>query len=628
MDTASKTNGRSYGLDTEVSTVPGVTKCLKAFQTLSNTADATVSTDRLSLRAATADCNGRFRVWSGNIGAHKTGKSSLDHRLRETAYIKTRVLRLLDDLCGLLNEAISIISGVRRPQETTISEEIDPDSGSDFEDGDTKPGQDTEIQQIFVEILELINCLYRLSMSVRNPTGTQRYIKSAHIDTSYFEPYDIEHVRQKFPLAWDYLVQRLGKAISRRRQYLKYRETHAAKIAQHLDEKDNTTVFSETTASDRVREEVKSVASGSSFATSVGSIQKARIPSMPKAAHSGLPFECPYCRAIECVNDTNAWIKHVHRDLQPYMCTFENCKTPNEMYEGRRQWFNHELQQHRRTWACNSHCRRKYASAEALITHVKKAMPGLYSNEQLPTLVEMWAAPIDVLTVSPCPLCGDEIAGTLQLQGHIGRHLEEIALFALPNDSTGSDEDEDNHASAANSDNASQLIHSDGEYHVTCDICQGDAKTHYHCSICSNNDFDMCKSCYRQGHWCTDTSHPMKKRSPQPNPPGQGLYYYTMNLPTHTFSLSPHRGEGGAAEESEVMRSDVGFPLEKLTEQSAVLDEEDIQEENAAPDHIEPETPKNALCTKIDRRLVNVEALKQGDERYTETFDHVIVLRV
>ena len=148
-------------------------------------------------------------------------------------------------------------------------------------------------------------------MSIRNPTGAQRYIKSAHIDTSFYEPYDVEHVRQLFPQAKEYLIERLGKAVSRRRQYLKYRETHAVKLAQHLDEMDTATALSQTTASALlvhgvVREDTRSVTTEASGATSVTSVQKARMPSMPQVAGKQQPFQCPYCRTIECVKDTNS----------------------------------------------------------------------------------------------------------------------------------------------------------------------------------------------------------------------------------------------------------------------------------------------------------------------------------
>ena len=38
--------------------------------------------------------------------------------------------------------------------------------------------------------------------------------------------------------------------------------------------------------------------------------------------------------------------------------------------------------------------------------------------------------------------------------------------------------------------------------------------------------------------------------------------------------------------------------------------------------------PPNARWTKIDRKLVNPEALEEGNERYEERIDYVIVLRV
>lgn len=40
----------------------------------------------------------RLRVWAGNVGAHQTGKVSLDHRLREASWYRDRVVELLDDL--------------------------------------------------------------------------------------------------------------------------------------------------------------------------------------------------------------------------------------------------------------------------------------------------------------------------------------------------------------------------------------------------------------------------------------------------------------------------------------------------------------------------------------------------
>lgn len=47
---------------------------------------------------------GRFRVWSGNIGAHRLGRISLDHRLRQSSRMRNTVISFLDDLFNALQE--------------------------------------------------------------------------------------------------------------------------------------------------------------------------------------------------------------------------------------------------------------------------------------------------------------------------------------------------------------------------------------------------------------------------------------------------------------------------------------------------------------------------------------------
>ena len=45
---------------------------------------------------------GRFRIWAGNTGAHRNGRVSLDHRLREAKDMYEGVTELLDDLKNAL----------------------------------------------------------------------------------------------------------------------------------------------------------------------------------------------------------------------------------------------------------------------------------------------------------------------------------------------------------------------------------------------------------------------------------------------------------------------------------------------------------------------------------------------
>ena len=49
---------------------------------------------------------GRFRLWCGNIAAHRKGKSSLDYRLREASHISGQARELLRDLRVILEESM------------------------------------------------------------------------------------------------------------------------------------------------------------------------------------------------------------------------------------------------------------------------------------------------------------------------------------------------------------------------------------------------------------------------------------------------------------------------------------------------------------------------------------------
>ena len=47
---------------------------------------------------------GRFSVWAGDVGAHQTGRASLDYRLREASHIHLQLTELLEELREDLDE--------------------------------------------------------------------------------------------------------------------------------------------------------------------------------------------------------------------------------------------------------------------------------------------------------------------------------------------------------------------------------------------------------------------------------------------------------------------------------------------------------------------------------------------
>lgn len=324
--------------------------CLEAFHTIcENLAKAELSVKRKLQSGSLSDHLGRFRLWVGNIGAHRRGRSSLDYRLREASHIRLRVIELLQNLKEVLQDALDIVTGAR------VSWEDLSDSDSDTDDTTLQlqaEGREdtTELSQLASNIVEIITCLMRLSMAIRNPAPHDQFKASMQIDLTHYESFDIDHVRGKFPLAEDYLVLRLGKAISRRRQYLRYRDEHRKNLEQGLQPQiqvqqlgtTNQLAHTISAPSERVESTVASSIplavkasvstadleeedyyednlSQTSYASSASDPSRLRPPSVPKQGRDGEPFECPLCFRLTSIRQAAAWHKHVYRDLQPYV---------------------------------------------------------------------------------------------------------------------------------------------------------------------------------------------------------------------------------------------------------------------------------------------------------------------
>jgi hypothetical protein len=296
-----------------------VLHCLALFvQLLADETSASGEARQKLIFTAVRDEQTRFKVWSGNIGAHKTGRSSLEYRLRDASHIQTQVLKLLDDLAALLGDAAAIAAGDKTPWDQ-LEDDLNPlePVEQDQQDDDFP---ETEMDQISADLTDVINCLLRLSVAIRNPTPHDRFVASESSDTSHFEAFDTQHVRSKFVTVNDGLAERLGKAISRRRQYFKYREHHHLKLAQGLDgdkHKDTATTVASSIPKHQkeaigipvtgiVDEEAYSDAGLTSLASSVTDQDRLRVPVLPKEAEKG-PFECPFCFMMIAVTTSISW---------------------------------------------------------------------------------------------------------------------------------------------------------------------------------------------------------------------------------------------------------------------------------------------------------------------------------
>jgi hypothetical protein len=107
---------------------------------------------------------------------------------------------------------------------------------SDSDEETSSPTRDavmtSDLDQLFMAIKNSNSSLMKITMVIRNSPARDDYLKAA--SRYRFDPrYDIGHVKEKHGSAKrssDWLLERLGKALTRRRQYLKYREEHHGKL--------------------------------------------------------------------------------------------------------------------------------------------------------------------------------------------------------------------------------------------------------------------------------------------------------------------------------------------------------------------------------------------------------------
>lgn len=130
--------------------------------------------------------------------------------------------------------------------------------------------------------------------------------------------------------------------------------------------------------------------------------------------------------------------KHVFSDLQPYVCTFENCS--ESPFSTRNEWFQHELDSHRRRWECIlcDNSRPKFSHKDKITAHFKEQHNGVVTENQVDLIIGACETPMTKFDASACPLCSEwvppseEAINTREFRRHLARHLQQISLEALP----------------------------------------------------------------------------------------------------------------------------------------------------------------------------------------------------
>ncbi|KAI5810634.1 hypothetical protein BZA77DRAFT_347640 [Pyronema omphalodes] len=478
-------------------------ECIEAFRRLfKHIQEHGVNGKKVDIPDKLAGAPGQLQVWAENVGAHRrNSKLSLDYKLREASRYRAHVKVLLVDLKVVLEEALGLLTGeLKPPQKTDSADSSEPGAPDDDPDSSDDEPEEDVITATADEVGHSISSLFRLTANIQNLASRDRMERIERIDVSAFGPYDINHVRDKYGLADDaqYLIERLGKANTKRRQLLKYNEQHHDKIAgrrrdvaghpgdtestageepDHQDgkgkgvERQDMVGFSEedysfgegsTTMQTKVSTVYEGNVSGSleyherdddarsesgftetSYATSAGptsSSDKLRVPAPPNG-YSDEPFQCPYCFKIVTHEGSNymSWQKHVFRDIRPYVCTFRNCSQASRLYSSRHEWFHHECEFHRLEWRCE-YCDEVSSSSQAFKNHITKRHRHLLDIESIAVLVDRSERVVE--SSQPCPLC-PETHTPKRLQRHLGKHMQQIALFVLPGSLQEDEEDDD-----------------------------------------------------------------------------------------------------------------------------------------------------------------------------------------
>ncbi|KAF9776995.1 hypothetical protein IL306_004738 [Fusarium sp. DS 682] len=250
----------------------------------------------------------RFTRWSRNAGAFQPGAKSLDQKLRILSRVRLQIVRLLSHIQRLLEDARAITVGDRVPWD-----QIDSDEDLEPEDEEDSLGNlpETEMEQIMAHIAELIDNLAYLGTALRERVDDNR----ATDEISPFEPFDIQHVHSKYPGVDKIIAERLGKAISARRQLFQGQEStelgsrhrSEGRIADVPTLETLTSQLAIEDSTSRGSEQMETVYGNPSETSYMASddLRARRIPPLPEKVRR--PFRCPYCNQVVIELSTQAW---------------------------------------------------------------------------------------------------------------------------------------------------------------------------------------------------------------------------------------------------------------------------------------------------------------------------------
>ncbi|KAK3357865.1 nb-arc and tpr domain-containing protein [Lasiosphaeria hispida] len=450
--------------------------------------------DELQVHHLTQDCKDKLRVWGDDSGA---SSRALDYALKCSPNVVRQTEDLLTDLHEVLHQAVALV----RPQLESVFESDKPDSSAGEEPATAAEGlgghaapedqdADSGPERFVSEALDVIACLVKLLPTFRTPMDEEDQESAIRNSDVYTDSVDwhIQMAIEAFPPASKALAERLGTNNWRRSQYLHRlqdrprtattatqpelgRQVSNRALTRNMSLVGRPTTVANSRQSSRqaiwadysdtattVDSHVPSVISvvlrsDQNSATSMSGSQQPSVlqhlvlPEPPVDLATTEEFECPYCHfelplTVSAHGMTREeWVDHIHLDLKPYMCTFDDCSWSNVMFGVKKDWFQHELEFHRsRTvWSCGI-CRSDFDVEKDFVAHLMDSHQHLETENLSPMVDSCKRYSQDEPSVL-CHLCGLSCSGLADLEDHAGGHLELFALAAIHDPEFTSPED-------------------------------------------------------------------------------------------------------------------------------------------------------------------------------------------
>ncbi|WAO92237.1 Hypothetical protein NCS54_00973600 [Fusarium falciforme] len=365
-----------------------------------------------------------FSLWSDG---HGVASGSLDDKFQRSRKLRQATMKTLSHLSSTLIDRLVPAAHISNPktkglcdQVSNILEEVNFSHVADDSSSDSTSEYSTaDVHELAEDLKTDVDCLIELDQMIRDPaTDPEPEMTEANVSLSSWAPHQVfaNKVEHRFPAADAKLFSSLGMV-----NYQRYLRCQIERDRNQVHAEQPEQIV-EVTAGSKFHDSGlgSSLNPESSYAETIMSYRDGnrsiRIPPLPEEAKRGEAFPCVACGRSVIITTNSQWKRHLYIDLQPYVCLDTSCQRSDSTFSNRANWLQHLALDH-----------------------------GMEPSwEQI-----------------ECPLCGDEAGpGKITITTHLGRHLEEISLSALP---VAPDSETNSEASESDIDNSYRVNQDDEE---------------------------------------------------------------------------------------------------------------------------------------------------------------------